>query len=249
MMSPGQNIAVKRRDSASDGMGTLYVVATPIGNLQDVSLRALSTLRDVALIAAEDTRVSAKLLAGYDIATPMVSYHQHSGIGKLTQIIEQLRQGNDVALVSDAGTPGINDPGGRLVEEVSREIPDVPIVPIPGPNAAMAALSVSGVPADRYIYLGFVPHKKGRQTFFRSATERAETQVFYESKHRISKALEQLTTALKESGQQDRKVIVARELTKKFESIYRGTASDIVEAIPPDERLGEFVVIVGPRVQ
>lgn len=230
-------------------MGTLYVVATPIGNMQDISLRALDTLRRVALIAAEDTRVTKKLLAAYDIATPLVSYHQHSGAGKTERIIEWLRRGDDVALVSDAGTPGINDPGGRLISEVSHELPDVQFVPIPGANAAIAALSVSGFPADRYLYLGFVPHKKGRQTLFREIAERNETQVFYESKHRIHKTLEQLSAAMTEHGQSERLVVVARELTKKFESLYRGTADALVGLIPSDETLGEFVVIVGPKKQ
>lgn len=230
-------------------MSTLFVVATPIGNAQDISSRGLETLRQVVLIAAEDTRVTAKLLALHDIRTRMISYHQHSGTGKVNQIIERLRQGEDVALVSDAGTPGINDPGGKLVAEVVRELPDADIIPIPGANAAVTALSVSGVPADRYSYLGFVPHKKGRQTFFREIPERKETQVFYESKHRILKGLEQLSAALQEHEQSERKVIVARELTKKFESLYRGTAATIAGLIPQDELLGEFVVIVGPREQ
>lgn len=217
--------------------------------MQDITLRALDTLKDVSFIYAEDTRVTAKLLQVHDIKTPLQSYHQHSGAGKVAGIIERLEQGNDIAVVSDAGTPGINDPGGRLVHEVSQTLPDVHIVPIPGPNAATAALSVSGLPAERFVYLGFVPLKKGRQTFFRSVAEREETQVLYESKHRIRKTLEQLRDVLERSEQSDRVVIVARELTKKFETLYRGTAATIGEMIPDEEVLGEFVVVVGPSVQ
>lgn len=230
-------------------MGTLFIVATPIGNMQDITLRALDTLKHVSIIYAEDTRVTAKLVQAHGIKTPMQSYHQHSSARKVSDIISLLEQGEDIAVVSDAGTPGINDPGGRLIHEVMQALPDASVVPIPGPNAAITALSVSGLPAERFVYLGFVPLKKGRQTFFRDVAKRVETQVLYESKHRIRKTLEQLKDTLGRSDQSDRTVVVARELTKKFETLYRGTAATIGEMIPDEEVLGEFVVIVGPSVQ
>lgn len=225
-------------------MGTLYIVATPIGNLDDLSRRARDTLAAVSVIYAEDTRVTAKLLQSQNIDTPMKSYHQHSTEKVVEGLVQVLRDGSDVALVSDAGTPGINDPGGALVAHVLRELEGVVITPIPGPNAAIAALSVSGFPADRYRYLGFVPHKKGRQTFFAQLAEHSETQVFYESKHRIQRALEQMRNVLGE-----RSIVVARELTKQFETFYRGTAAEVAEQLTDDEIRGEFVVVVGPLKQ
>jgi 16S rRNA (cytidine1402-2'-O)-methyltransferase len=230
-------------------MGTLYIVATPIGNLDDFSVRALDTLRAVSLILAEDTRVTAKLLQAKDISTPMRSYHQHSTEKVVTDVIERLEAGDDIALVSDAGTPGINDPGGRLVSDVLAATNEVRVVPVPGPNAAVTALSASGFPAERFSYLGFVPHKKGRETFFRNITERKETQVFYESKHRIVRALEQLRGAFDEIGQAERPVVVAREITKQFETFYRGSVSEVLTALNQGESRGEFVVIVGPYKQ
>lgn len=230
-------------------MGTLFVVATPIGNLDDVSSRMLKTLEQVSLILAEDTRVTAKLLQKKGIETSMQAYHQHSSDKVTDNIIGRLQAGDDIALVSDAGTPGINDPGGKLIASVLEEVPDIKIVPIPGPNAATTALSISGFPADRYRYLGFVPHKKGRQTFFKALTQCSETQVFYESKHRIIRALEQMAGAFKEADQEDRKTVLARELTKQFETIYRGTALGVLAQLSSDEVLGEFVVIVAPYKQ
>lgn len=227
-------------------MGTFFVVATPIGNLGDISLRALETLKSVGLILAEDTRVTSKLLAVHGIAVPMKVWHQHSGPEAAEPALELLRAGGEVALVSDAGTPGINDPGGRLVALVSRELPEVRIVPIPGPNAAVTALSVSGFPADRYSYRGFVPHKKGRRTFFAEVAESGETVVFYESKYRIAKALGELSAVFSAVGTPDRPVLVARELTKKFETLYRGTVTQVAASVGTDAP-GEFVVVVGPK--
>src|SRR3990167_1542860 len=152
-------------------MSTLYVVATPIGNLEDITLRALRVLKEVDLIACEDTRRTKILLERYEITTPVVSYHQHSKLTKIDWLVEQLKSGKDVALVSDAGTPGINDPGGQLVAAATREIRDkrlaIRIVPIPGPNAGVTLLSVSGWPADQYLFLGYLPKKKGRATLLR----------------------------------------------------------------------------------
>lgn len=227
--------------------GTLYVVATPIGNLADMSERAVKTLRDVAVVCAEDTRVSSKLLSAYDIVTPLESFHQHSSQRRTEYVIRRLEAGDDIALVSDAGTPGINDPGGMLIRDVVERVPDCRIVPVPGPNAAIAALSVSGFPADRYRYLGFVPLKKGRNTFFADVAGIPETVVFYESKHRVLRTLSQLADAMDAAGTPERPVMAARELTKQFETLYRGSARHVLAGVSDDRVLGEFVVVVGPR--
>lgn len=219
----------------------LYIVATPIGNLEDVSPRAISVLSSSDLILAEDTRVTKVLLSKYGIKKPILSYHQHSKIGKINEIIVLLKEDKTLSLVSDAGTPGINDPGNFLIQEVLKELPDFKIVPIPGPNAAIAALSISGFPADKFIFLGFPPHKKGRQTFFKRISEMEETVVFYESKHRILKALTELRDL---SNIGDRPIVVARELTKQFETIYRGIVDQVSEQLNKTKVLGEFVVII-----
>src|SRR3989338_2985396 len=187
-----QNVKTKENSKSF-----LYIIATPIGNLKDITLRALEILQSVDLILCEDTRVTAKLLARYDIQKSLQSYHQHSKLARTEQIFRLLEEGKNIALVSDAGTPGISDPGGMLVEAVAEKFgDDVVVVPIPGANAALAALSVSGFPTDRFIFLGFPPHKKGRKTFFDEVAAREETQVFYESKHRIEKAFAELVARL-----------------------------------------------------
>jgi 16S rRNA (cytidine1402-2'-O)-methyltransferase len=228
-------------------MATLYIVATPIGNLQDMTLRAVDTLKSVDHILAEDTRVTAKLLEHFDIAKPMSAYHQHSSEAVIERAAAFLEQGRDIALVSDAGTPGINDPGGRLVSELLKRVPELKVVPIPGANAAVTALSVSGFPADSYSYLGFVPHKKGRQTFLRKAAEVEATVVFYESKYRIDKCLTELQAAFDAAGCAERPIMVARELTKKFETLYRGSVGQVLLSLQNDKELGEFVVVLGPK--
>jgi len=223
-------------------MGTLYIVATPIGNLQDISERAIATLKAVDGIYCEDTRVTRVLLDHYGITKPLFAYHQHSTEGVTETIAQKLAGGASLALVSDAGTPGINDPGGRLIAELTRTIPGLRVVPIPGPNAAIAALSASGFRADRYQYWGFIPLKKGRQTFIAKLMECEDTVVFYESKYRIQKTLQALAAAMPE-----RQMLLARELTKKFETLYRGTAGQILTALQSDAVLGEFVIVVGPH--
>lgn len=228
-------------------MATLWVVATPIGNLQDITLRALQTLKEADTILCEDTRVTAKLLAHFEISKPLIAYHQHSSEAVTRRIAALLGDGKNLALVSDAGTPGINDPGGRLIEDLLAAVEGLVVVPIVGANAAVAALSVSGFPADRFAYWGFVPHKKGRETFFRELAEYPDTVVFYEAKFRIAKALAQVAAAFDTAGTPERPLIVGRELTKKFETIYRGTASEVSAALAADKTLGEFVVVVGPR--
>lgn len=224
----------------------LYIIATPIGNLDDITLRAVSVLRSADFILAEDTRVTRILMEKYNIPVKVISYHQHSKLQKIEYIISLLKEGKNLALVSDAGTPGINDPGNYLVAKALEAIPDLKIIPIPGANAAIAALSVSGFPSDKFIFLGFPPHKKGRQTFFQRINLLDDTIVFYESKHRILKALEELR---KYSMLGFRQMMVARELTKQFETIYRGTIDQIVIRLNShrDNFLGEFVVVIGPR--
>src|SRR3989344_1802038 len=218
----------------------LYIVATPIGNLGDITPRAITVLNNVDLILAEDTRVTRTLLEHYNVKKELLSYHQHSGRGMIERVIKLLEQGKDIALVSDAGTPGINDPGNFLIQEILKELPDVKIVPLPGANAAISALSISGFPTDKFTFLGFPPHKKGRQTFFRNIEAIPHTVVIYESKHRIIKALEQLAYL-------GRSLVVCRELTKQFESTYRGMAGEILLKMTGNNLLGEFVVVVGPK--
>lgn len=221
-------------------MGKLYIVATPIGNLEDITLRALRILKEVDLVLCEDTRQTRKLLDRYEIKTPTLSYHQHSKMQKVEQIIELLRNGKNLALVSDAGTPGISDPGGKLVDEVLRALGEqVQIIPIPGPSAVAAAASISGFPTDKFLFLGFPPHKHGRAAFFKKIDTAEETVIFYESTHRIFKSLEELRAATGE-----RQVAVCRELTKMFETIYRGTTSEVLEKLKADTTKGEFVVVV-----
>jgi len=223
-------------------MGTIYIVATPIGNLKDITLRALETLKEVDLILCEDTRQTIKLLNHYGISKPLISYFQHSQISKIDYILEQLEQGKKLALVTDAGTPGISDPGGKLVEIINTRLPSAQIIPIPGPSALIAALSISGFPTDKFIFMGFPPAKKGRERFFKKVAETEYTVVFYESVHRIIKTLLNL-----ESYTLNPNILVCRELTKKFEYIYRGSAGEIVKILQNNKNnlKGEFVVIIG----
>jgi len=234
----------------------LYIVATPIGNLEDITLRAISVLKSADFILAEDTRVTRVLLDKYNIGVSealllenprskasVVSYHQHSKFQKIEQIISWLKEGKTLAVVTDAGTPGINDPGNYLVMKALEAMPDLKIVPIPGPNAAITALSVSGFPSDKFIFLGFPPHKRGRRTFFQRINLLDDTIVFYESKYRILKAMKELQE-FSLIGQ--RPVMVARELTKQFETIYRGTIDEVMLKLKRDNILGEFVIVIGP---
>lgn len=224
-------------------LGKLYIVSTPIGNLQDITYRAVETLKSVDLIACEDTRVSKKLLSYYNIAKLLVSYHQHSGQVKTDKIINELQNGKNIALITDAGTPGISDPGGKLIEEViNKSNGQVEIFSIPGPSAVIAALAISGFPVDKFLFLGFMPHKKGRETFIKKIAGSSETVVFYESTHRIMKTLNQMAEAMA-----DRQIMVARELTKKFETVYRGTVKEVIKKLESDNTKGEFVVIINKQ--
>ncbi len=218
--------------------GMLYILSTPIGNLKDISIRALEILKQVDLILCEDTRVTQKLLSHYQIKAPLLSYHQHSQLAKQERILKELKADKNLALVSDAGTPGINDPGNQLIEYLLKELPELEILPIPGPCAALAGLSVSGFPADKFVFLGFPPVKKKRKKFFQEVAEAKYTVVFYESPHRIIKSLSELDEAT------DKQIVVGRELTKKFETIYRGSIQQVIQQIQKDKIKGEFVVIV-----
>lgn len=224
-------------------MPTLYIVATPIGNLSDTTERAKQTLASVDAILCEDTRVTSKLLSVFGIQRTLVAYHQHSDDRAVKKIVAMLAEGKSLALVTDAGTPGISDPGGRLIETVVRELGEaVTIVPIPGACAAIAALSVSGFPTDSFTFLGFPPHKKGRQTFFKDLADIASTIVFYESTHRIEKCLEELN-----ANMPARRLVVCRELTKIHETVYRGTAIEVTERLKATSIRGEFVVVLEPN--
>lgn len=223
-------------------MGTLSVVATPIGNLGDVTFRAIETLKNADLIACEDTRVTSRLLARYDIKKPLLIFHAQSGRIASERVLANLAEGKRVALVTDAGTPGISDPGNELVAEVRRRLPDVQVEAIPGASAVTAALSIAGVKSHEFVFLGFLPHKKGRQTIFKEIATMPRAVVFYESPHRIGKALASLVEVLPLT----RTVTVARELTKIYEAVVQGTAREVEDYFKehPGEMRGEFVVIV-----
>lgn len=224
--------------------GSLFVVATPIGNLEDVTLRALRTLREADLILAEDTRVTKKLLARHGIATPTASYHARSAAGKTERILELLAAGKRLALVSDAGTPGVSDPGAALVAAVRRRFGgSVPVAVVPGPSALSAALSGSGL-SSPFLFLGFLPHKKGRQTLLREIASSTVTVIFYESPHRIVKTLAALAEILAPS----REIVLARELTKIHEEFLAGSAAEVLAALraSPEKVRGEFTVLVAP---
>jgi len=254
----------------TSNQSTLYIVATPIGNLEDITFRALRVLKEADLILCEDTRVTKRLLDYYSIKTPTASYHAHSKTSKKDFILDLLEEGKNLALVSDAGTPAISDPGvliiSQIIEKFKAESPErsqgaespersqgaespersrgkeVKIIPIPGPSALISALSASGLPASEFLFLGFLPHKKGRETLFNEIALSKRTTVFYESPHRLMKTLESLNKYIKP----DRKVVIARELTKIYEEFVRGNSKEVLEYFNKnnDKVRGEFVVIV-----
>lgn len=227
-------------------MGTLFVIGTPIGNLEDITLRALRILKEADLILCEDTRVTKRLLARHSISTPMVSYHAHSRLAKVDQILTLLGEGKRLALVSDAGTPCISDPGVLLVAQIrARYGSSVRVIPVPGPSALTAALSAAGVPGAEFTFFGFLPHKKGRETLFREIAAMKRTAIFYESPHRIERMLISLETFCGP----DRHVVVARELTKIHEEFVSGTISEVrSRGMARSGRIrGEFVVMVVPQ--
>jgi len=221
-------------------MGTLYLVATPIGNLEDMSPRAIRVLREASLIAAEDTRHTGKLLKHFEIETPFTSYFEHNKLNKLDFILDKLGSG-DVALVSDAGTPAINDPGYELVRAALASNHDV--VPVPGPSAPVTALAVSGLPTDSFLYLGYLPSKTSdRHKRLQEVESHPYTLIFFESPHRIVESLEDLLSILG-----DRRICVAREMTKLFEEYWRGTVSGAVEYFKSQPARGEFTLVIAGK--
>lgn len=220
-------------------MSTFYVIGTPIGNLEDISLRALRILKEVDIVLCEDTRVTKRIFEKYSITTHMVSYHAQSGETKVDLILEKIEEGKNIALVTDAGTPGISDPGSMLISTIREKYPGLKIVAVPGPSALTSALSIAGVPTNEFIFLGFMPHKKGRETLFKEIAESERTIVFYESTHRILKTLESLQKI-------DKKITLVREITKIYEEVLQGKAVDILKILieTPEKQKGEFVVIV-----
>ena len=218
-------------------MPTLYLVSTPIGNMEDITLRALRVLRSADLIAAEDTRVTLKLLARYEISAPLASFHAHSGRRKTERIMERLADGEDVALVSDAGTPAVNDPGRELVAAAAER--GFRVVALPGASAVTTALAVSGIPADAgFTHLGFLPRKRSdRIRVLREVAADRKAQVAFETPHRLTRALEDIRTALG-----DRRIAVCRELTKMHEEVFRGTVSDSIAHFT--EPRGEFTLVI-----
>jgi len=226
----------------SCGMGTLFVVATPIGNLGDMTHRAIEVLSSVSVIAAEDTRVTRKLLQHYEISTPSISYHAQSNDSVLAKIIDQLERGDDIALVTDAGTPGISDPGSELVHHVRAK--GIQVVAVPGASALTAGLSIAGIPTNEFTFLGFLPHKKGRQTLFAEIADADRTMVFYESPHRIMKTLTSLSEVL-----DTQKVSIFREITKMHEEVVQGSATEVLSYFEENEEhvRGEFVVAVSSK--
>jgi len=219
-------------------IGVLYIVSTPIGNLEDITLRALRILKEVSLIAAEDTRLTRKLLTHYDISTPTVSYYEHNSFTRIPKIIDHLNTGKDVAVVTDAGTPGISDPAYKLIraaiESGSR------IEAIPGPSASITALTASGLPTDRFIFEGFLPHKKGRKAKLTRLSAIEATVIFYESPKRIVRTLKDI---LEFMG--DRPAVIGRELTKLHEEMIRGNVSKLLSHFTQKTPRGEFVIMIG----
>jgi len=218
--------------------GTLYLLGTPIGNLEDITLRALRTLQEVALIAAEDTRVTRKLLQRHQITTPVLSYHQHSRPHRQQELLDMLRSGSSVALVSDAGMPGISDPGADLVR-AARDA-GVPVAVVPGPTAVSSALALSGISGQHYLFLGFLPSRQGaRRTALQQAASWTGPIVCFEAPHRLRKALDDIASLLG-----DRQVAVARELTKRFEETIQGSVSDLITHFTDHEPRGEITIVL-----
>lgn len=220
-------------------MGTLFVVATPIGNLEDITLRALRTLKESDLILAEDTRQTKKILERYKIDKPILSYHQHSTDNERLKILGYLLRGKNLCLVSDSGTPGISDPGNELIDYLLEREKNLNIVPIPGPSALTCAISICGFRTNKFIFLGFFPKKRRKKTL-ELLSGLKYTFCFFESGRRILKVLEKMEERLGE-----RRVVVGRELTKKFESIYRGKISEVRKMLMKEKKIkGELVVVV-----
>ena len=218
----------------------LYIVATPIGNLSDSTERMIETLNKVDVILCEDTRVTRKLCNKFDIETSLLSYHHHSNDAKKAKILKKLQDGDDLALVTDSGTPGIADPAGKLISMVVEGGMDVEIIPIPGPSAVTAAASISGFYMNKFTFLGFPPKKKKRKEFFKEIYSYDHPVIFYESPHRVLKTLQEMT-----DWGGDKEAVVCRELTKKYENIYRGKLKDIFNRLNEEPHTkGEFTIII-----
>ena len=223
----------------SSMQGILSIVATPIGNLGDITLRALETLKNADAIFCEDTRVISKLLAKYEIKKPLYRLDSIKELRRVDEIVERLQTGERLVFVTDAGTPGVSDPGGRLVKGVRDALPNAKIEAIPGPSALTAALSIAGLDSPEFTFLGFLPHKKGRQTALKKIMESEIDVILYESPHRILKLLKELG---------DRSLTIGRELTKMHEEIVTGTATEVAQSLTTRDAVrGEFVVIVHPH--
>jgi 16S rRNA (cytidine1402-2'-O)-methyltransferase len=219
-------------------VGKIYIVSTPIGNLGDFTFRAVDILKSVQLIAAEDTRVSGVLLKHYEIKTPMLPYHDHNKEQATPGLLRKLEAGDDIALITDAGTPLISDPGFFLVRAAIAQ--HISIVPIPGASAMLAALVAAGLPSDRFTFEGFLPRKKGRQTRFKLLAEDPRTIILYESPHRVGKTLKDIGEHMG-----DRQVVIGREITKKFEEFIRGSVSEVREQLDTRSIKGEVVIMIG----
>ena len=217
----------------------LYIVSTPIGNLKDITLRALEILKEVDFIACEDTRVTVNLLHHYEIKREMLSLNAVNESSKIDSIINRILSGESCALVSDAGTPGISDPGKRLIASTIGK--NITVVPVPGASALLTALTISGLPADSFIFEGFIPQKKGRQKKLAEISQEERAVVIYESVYRIEKLINELNQFIP-----DREIAVCRELTKKFEEVWRGKPSEILNSLPGKTIKGEFVIVIAP---
>ncbi len=220
--------------------GKLYIVSTPIGNLKDITLRALETLEAADFILCEDTRITSRLLNHYNISKKLISFNAVSEKKKIPNVIARIKSGDNCALVSDAGTPAISDPGVRLISEAIKE--QIDVVPVPGTSAVITALTISGLPTDSFIFEGFIPQKKGRQKKLKELAEEKRTIILYESTYRIKKLVDELAEYLP-----DRYIVVCRELTKKFEETWRGYPNEIKEVIDDKISKGEFVIVVAPK--
>lgn len=220
--------------------GKLYVCATPIGNLEDITLRVLRLLKEVELIAAEDTRVTRKLLTCYEIATPMTSYHEHNEATKGKELVGAMRSGKVIGLVSDAGMPGISDPGHRLIKACIEE--GIPVEVLPGPSSLITALVISGLPTESFVFQGFLPRKKGeRASLLSELLDQKRTVILLESPKRLKNTLVEVAQI-----DPDRQAVMARELTKKFEQVLRGTVSEVIDRLEEVEVKGEIVLLFGP---
>jgi 16S rRNA (cytidine1402-2'-O)-methyltransferase len=220
--------------------GKLYIVSTPIGNLKDITLRALETLKEVEFILCEDTRITSRLLKHYNISKKLISFNAVSEKKKIPNVIERIKSGDNCALVSDAGTPAISDPGVRLVSEAIKE--QIDVVPVPGTSAVITALTISGLPTDSFIFEGFIPQKKGRQKKLKDLAEEKRTIIIYESTYRIKKLVDELGEYLP-----NRYIVVCRELTKKFEETWRGYPNEIKDDLDEKISKGEFVIVIAPN--